>query len=119
MIPGHEATPAEETNSARKWQKLALAAGWQCKIGYSRFIDEDRTYASGAKQGETVIALPVENVWCEGYLKGNRFTIVWHDNKLSHCIYNRNLIKSTLLKEKINAGSDQEAQPLHQPPLWD
>jgi hypothetical protein len=101
LIEGREAAIDERTRSAMLMQKQAIEAGWSVKIGYSKFQDDDRTYKTGAKAGTTVEGKIVNNVWAQGYKEGNIFTVVWHNNKLDHCLYNNRIISIKDLKEKL------------------
>lgn len=102
LIEGREAKPEERTKSAISLQSQALAEGWSCKIGYSKFKDDDRTFKTGAKAGTTIEGKVVDNVWVQGYKTGNIFTVVWQNNKLNHCLYNNQIISIKDLKEKLS-----------------
>lgn len=99
LIEGREAMPDERTRSALQLQKAADAAGWITKIGYSQFKDDDKTFKSGAKAGQTVEGKIVDNVWCQGFKEGKVFTATWCNNKLDHVLYGNQLIDIKSLKE--------------------
>lgn len=101
LIEGREAAPDERIRSAIAMQKNAVAEGWQVKIGYSQFQEDDRTFKTGAKAGTTVEGKIIDNVWAQGFKDGHIFTIVWHNNKLDHCLYDQQIISLKDLKEKL------------------
>ena len=101
LIEGRVAEPEERTRSAMTMQKNAQAAGWETRIGYSKAQDDPRTYKSGAKAGVTEPGKVIENVWCQGRKDGNVFTVVWHNNKLDHVLYNNYISNLKELKEKL------------------
>ena len=101
LIEGRGAEPEERTRSAMMLQKQALASEWQVKIGFSRFKDDDRTFKSGAKVGETVEGKVVDQVWCQGIKNGNVFTATWLNNKLDSVLWNRTITNIKDLKEKL------------------
>ena len=98
LIEGRSAEPEERIRSAITLQKLALAADWQVKIGFSRFKEDDRTFKGGAKAGETVEGKIVDQVWCQGFKEGNVFTATWLNNTISNVLYNRTITNITGLK---------------------
>jgi hypothetical protein len=100
LTPGREATIEERTRSSIQLQKLANSKGWETKIGYSQFQEEDKIFKTGAKAGKTQPGKIVENVWCQGYKEGKIFTAVWHNNKLDHVLYGKQLISIKQLKEE-------------------
>ena len=102
LIEGRSAEPEERTRSAIMLQKQALAADWQVKIGYSRFKDDDRTFKTGAKAGETIEGKVVEQVWVQGFKHGAVFTATWLDNKLNNVLYNKRITNIKDLKELLN-----------------
>jgi hypothetical protein len=98
LVEGREATIEERTRSSIAFQKLAVNAGWETRIGFSRFQDDDKTFKSGAKAGQTVEGKTVDNVWCQGFKEGHIFTVVWHNNKLDHCLYDNRVVSLSALK---------------------
>ena len=106
LIEGREATPEERIRSAITLSKQATDAGWLCKIGYSQFQEDDRTFKSGAKAGQTVEGKVVDNVWLQGYKDGQIFTAVWHNNKLDHCLHNNRIISIADLRELFKVTLD-------------
>ena len=98
LVMGREALPEERTRSAIALQKQANAAGWQAKIGYSQFKDDDKTYKTGAKAGQTVEGKIVDNVWCQGIKNGHVFTVVWENNKLYNVMVDKQMSSLTELR---------------------
>lgn len=101
LIEGREAKPDERIRSATAMQKNAQAAGWQVKIGYSQFQEDDKSFKTGQKAGLTFEGKIVDNVWCQGFKEGHIFTVVWHNNKLDHCLYDNKVVTLKDLKEKL------------------
>ena len=101
LIEGRSAEPEERTRSAMLLQKQALSAEWQVKIGYSRFKDDDRTFKTGAKAGETIEGKIVDQVWVQGIKHGNVFTVTWLNNKLDNVLWNRTITSIKELKELL------------------
>lgn len=106
LIEGREATPEERIRSAISLSKQATDAGWLCKIGYSQFQDDDRTFKSGAKAGQTVEGKVIDNVWLQGWREGEIFTAVWHNNKLDHCLHNNRIVSIADLREMFKVMLD-------------
>ena len=101
LIEGREAAPDERIRSAIALSKQGTEAGWLCKIGYSKFQEDDRTFKTGAKAGQTVEGKVIDNVWVQGYKEGKVWGAVWHNNKLDHCLYNQRVISIAELREII------------------
>lgn len=101
LIEGRIAEPEERIRSAILLQKQANAAGWQTAIGYARAQDDDRTFKTGVKAGETVEGKIIDMVWLQGVREGQVFTCTWHNNKLDNVIYNREISNLKELKEKL------------------
>ena len=108
LIEGREASPEERIRSAIALSKQGTASGWMCKIGYSQFQDDDRTFKTGAKAGQTVEGKLVDNVWVQGYKDGRIFTVVWHNNKLDHCLYNQQIVSLADLRAIIKGDNLSE-----------
>lgn len=106
LIQGREAQPEERTRSAISLSKQAGEAGWLCKIGYSKFQEDDRTFKSGAKAGQTVEGKVVDNVWVQGWRDGHIFTVVWHNNKLDHCLFDNQITSIASLREMFKVMLD-------------
>lgn len=106
LIQGREATIEERIRSAISLQKSAHLGGWETKIGYSQFQEDDKTYKSGAKAGQTVEGKIVDNVWLQGRKDGNVFTVVWANNKLDHCLYNNQITTIANLREMFKVTLD-------------
>lgn len=105
LIEGREANPDERIRSAVSLQKSAVASGWVTKIGFSQFQEDDRTFKSGAKAGQTVEGKVVDNVWLQGVREGQVFTAVWHNNKLDHCLHNNRIVSVADLRELFKGVS--------------
>ena len=101
LVMGREALPEERTRSSISLQKIAQAAGWQAKIGYSQYQDDPRTFKTGPKAGTTVEGKIVDNVWCQGFREGHIFTVVWENNKLHMAMYDNKITTLKELKEKL------------------
>jgi hypothetical protein len=105
LIEGREAAPEERIRSAISLSKQAGDSGWHCKIGYSQFQEDDRTFKTGAKAGQTVDGKVIDNVWVQGARNGEVFTAVWHNNKLDHCLHNNRIVSIADLRELFKGVS--------------
>ena len=107
LVEGREATPDERIRSAIALSKQAVEAGWLCKIGYSKFQEDDRTFKTGVKAGQTVEGKVVNNVWLQGAREGEIFTAVWHNNKLDHCLHNNRIVSIADLRELFKGETNE------------
>ncbi|NBR24514.1 MAG: hypothetical protein EBU08_12230 [Micrococcales bacterium] len=106
LIEGREAKPEERIRSAIALSKQGIEAGWVCKIGYSQFQEDDRTFKTGVKAGQTIEGKVIDNVWVQGYKEGNVWGAVWHNNKLDHCLYNQRIISIAELRQIIKEDNN-------------